>query len=136
MVLLLFIMPVIFYFVSYITHCLTICSYFYSNFHSYNQYMAKYVLCILIQSKTHKKSVFAYHLTWMNTLFPKEIEFEPNFCKFTTLCDKACQWLVTGLWFSPCTMVPPTNKIDIHDTTEMLLKVALSTHNPNAIQMI
>jgi hypothetical protein len=34
------------------------------------------------------------------------------------------------------TMVPPTNKINIHDTTEMLLKVALSTHNPNAIQMI
>ena len=41
----------------------------------------------------------------------------------TTLCD-ICQWLVTGLWFSP---VPSTNKIDRHDITEILLIVALNT---------
>ena len=45
------------------------------------------------------------------------------------LFDKACQWLATSLRFSPgsCTMVSSTNKIDRHDITEILLKVALNT---------
>jgi hypothetical protein len=47
----------------------------------------------------------------------------------TTLCDKVCQWLVSGLLFSPGTLVSSTNKTDCHDITEMLLKVALKTIN-------
>ena len=47
----------------------------------------------------------------------------------TTLCDKVCQVLVTGWWFSPCTLVSSTNKTDHHDITEILLKVALNTIN-------
>jgi hypothetical protein len=39
----------------------------------------------------------------------------------TTLCDKVCQWLATGRWFSPCTPVSSTNK------HEILLNVALNT---------
>ena len=35
------------------------------------------------------------------------------------------QWLAAGQWFSPCTPVSPTNKTDLHDITEILLKVAL-----------
>jgi hypothetical protein len=45
----------------------------------------------------------------------------------TTLCDKVCQWLVTGRWFSPGPPVSSTNKTDRHDITEILLKVALNT---------
>jgi hypothetical protein len=37
----------------------------------------------------------------------------------TTLCDKVCQWLATGQWFSP---VYSTNKTDYHDITERVLK--------------
>ena len=37
---------------------------------------------------------------------------------------KVFQWLVAGRWFSP---VSSTNKTDIHDITEILLKVALNT---------
>jgi len=44
-----------------------------------------------------------------------------------TLCDKVCQWLVTGRWFSPVTQVSSTNKTDCHDITEILLKVVLNT---------
>jgi hypothetical protein len=44
----------------------------------------------------------------------------------TTLCDKICQWLATGRWFSPGTPVSSTNKTDRHDITEILLKVAQS----------
>jgi hypothetical protein len=46
----------------------------------------------------------------------------------TTLCDKVCQWLATGRWFSPGIPVSSTNKTDHHDITEISLKVALSTN--------
>ena len=35
----------------------------------------------------------------------------------TTLCDKVCQWLVAGWWFSPCTPVSSTNKTDCNNIT-------------------
>jgi hypothetical protein len=47
----------------------------------------------------------------------------------TTLCDKVCQWLATGQWFSSGTPVSFTNKTDCHDITEILLKVTLNTIN-------
>jgi len=45
----------------------------------------------------------------------------------TALCDKVCQWLAAGRWFSPGTPVSSTNKSDRHDITEIWLKVALIT---------
>jgi hypothetical protein len=44
-----------------------------------------------------------------------------------TLCDKPCQSLVLGRWFSPATPVSSTNKTDRHDIIEILLKVVLNT---------
>jgi hypothetical protein len=44
-----------------------------------------------------------------------------------TLCDKVCQWLATGRWFSLSTPVFSTNKTDHQDITEILLKVAFNT---------
>ena len=38
---------------------------------------------------------------------------------YATLCDKVCQWLAMGQWFSPGTPVCSTNKIDRHDITEI-----------------
>ena len=35
----------------------------------------------------------------------------------TTLCDKVCQWLAAGMWFTPGTKVSSTNKTDRHDIT-------------------
>jgi hypothetical protein len=64
-------------------------------------------------------------------------EFEPRSWRDVldaTLCDKVCQSLATeGRWFSPVTLVSPTNKTDRHDITEILLKVALNiiTLTPN-----
>jgi hypothetical protein len=45
----------------------------------------------------------------------------------TTLCDKVCQWLAAGRWFSLCTPVSSTNKTDRHDIIEILLKVTVNT---------
>jgi hypothetical protein len=48
----------------------------------------------------------------------------PNRRRYTTLCDKDCQWLAAGQWFSPGIPVSSTNKTDRHNITEILLKVA------------
>jgi hypothetical protein len=45
----------------------------------------------------------------------------------TTLCDKVCQWLEAGCWFSPGSPVSSTNKTDLHDIAEIFLNVALNT---------
>jgi hypothetical protein len=47
----------------------------------------------------------------------------------TTVCDKVCQGLATGRWFSP---VSSTNNTNNHDIANILLKVALNTkrHTP------
>ena len=61
-------------------------------------------------------------------------EFGPCSCRGvldTTLCDKVCQWLETGLYFSPGSPLSSINKTDRHDITEILLKVALNTINLN-----
>ena len=52
----------------------------------------------------------------------------PIKARCTTLCDKVCQWLATGQWFSLDTQVSSTNETDRHDITEILLKGALNTH--------
>jgi hypothetical protein len=53
----------------------------------------------------------------------------------TTLCDKVCQQLTTGWWFSPGSPVSSTNKADPYDITEILLKAITLTllflHNVN-----
>ena len=43
---------------------------------------------------------------------------------------------MTGLWFSPGTTVSSTNKTDLHDITEILLKVALNTINLNQTYIV
>jgi hypothetical protein len=55
---------------------------------------------------------------WVRTLFRRGV-------LDTTLCDKVCQSLATGRWFSPGTLVSSTN----HDIAEVVLKVALNTIN-------
>ena len=52
-----------------------------------------------------------------------------SFPRLTTLCDKVCQRLVTGRWFSPGTPVSSINKADSDYITEILLKVGPSTIN-------
>jgi hypothetical protein len=39
----------------------------------------------------------------------------------TTACDKVCQWLTTGRWFSPGSQISSTNTTEHHDVTEILM---------------
>jgi hypothetical protein len=52
----------------------------------------------------------------------------------TTLCDKVCQWLAAGQWFSFGTPIYSINKTDHHDIIEILLKVALNTIIPPSFE--
>ena len=45
----------------------------------------------------------------------------------TTVCDKNSQRLATGRWFSLGTPVSSTNKTDLQEITEILLKVEFNT---------
>ena len=61
---------------------------------------------------------------------PLKLWFDPRSWRGvldTTLCDKVCQWLAIGPWFSPGTPVSSTNITDRYDIAEILLKVALNT---------
>jgi hypothetical protein len=58
-------------------------------------------------------------LTWVQITLRRCV---PN----TTLCDKVCQWLAAGQWFSAGTLVPSPNITDHHDISDILLKVALN----------
>jgi hypothetical protein len=49
----------------------------------------------------------------------------------TTLCDKVCQWLATGRWFSPGSPISSTYKTDRHDITVIMLQVALNSTKQN-----
>jgi hypothetical protein len=51
-------------------------------------------------------------------------EFEPHSWRGvfdTTACDKVCQWLAAGRWFSLGTLVSFTNTTDCHYIPEILL---------------
>ena len=73
-----------------------------------------------------------YHYCAISAYHHKSCEFEPRSWRGvldTTLCDNVGHWLTTGRWFSLGTPVSSNNKADLHDITEILLKVALKTVN-------
>jgi len=74
-----------------------------------------YGTCMIVSAYHHLSCEFEAH-SWRAVLD-------------TTLCDKVCHRLAAGCWFSPCITVSSTNKTDLHDIIEILLKVALNTIN-------
>jgi hypothetical protein len=76
-----------------------------------------------------------YNYLYNQCLSPLSGEFELRSWRGeldTALRDKVCQWLTTGRWFSLGTPVSSTNKTDLHDITEILLKVwyCIDSENP------
>jgi len=92
---------------------------------------------LFIQSSTHRVHALSPYnshnfqtrtFLFLHNIFVQHVHISFRF----HFCDKVCQWLVTGLRFSPGTPVSSSNKIDHHNITEILLKVALNTINqPN-----
>jgi hypothetical protein len=83
----------------------------------------KYSQCIYwLVCYIYSRYIYLYKILCFFTFLPKCTSVLN-----TTLCDKVCQWLATGWWFSPGTPVSSTNKTECHDITEILLKVGLNT---------
>jgi hypothetical protein len=66
-----------------------------------------------------------------NTIVPQPIKWSMSWMRcipyIIKLCDKVCQWLATGRWFSPVPPVSSTNKAYRHKIPDIFLKVALNT---------
>jgi len=67
-----------------------------------------------------------YNYLWNQCLLPLTLRVRIPIRRgvLDTLCDKVCQWLAAGRWFSS---VSSTNKTVRPDITEILLSVALNT---------
>jgi hypothetical protein len=100
---------------------------------SHIEYIHAYTLDLLISRvrRDRDRMVVGFTTTCAIIAFHHwSCEFEPRSWRgvlYTALCDKVCQQLATGRWFSPGTLISSTNKTDRHDITKILLKVALST---------
>jgi hypothetical protein len=59
-------------------------------------------------------------------------------CLDTTLCDKVCQWLAAGRWFSLGTLVSFTNKTVHHDIAEKMLirYLTIITHSLSGLNVL
>ena len=69
-----------------------------------------------------------YNYLWNQCLSPLLLWVRISIrARCTTLCDKVCQWFVTGRQFSPGPPAFSINKADRHDIAEILLKVTLNT---------
>ena len=83
--------------------------------------------CLLMNTMQHSWVNFQIGQMTKNTRIPLK-----RGVLDTTLCDKVCQWLAAGRWFSLGTPVSFTNRTDCNEITDILLKVALNitTHPP------
>ena len=79
----------------------------------YGSWIYNYIYNQCLSPLTHERCELEYH-SWQSV-------FD------TTPCDKVCQWLPAGRWFSPDTRVSFTNEIGHHGIAEILLKMALNT---------
>ena len=106
-------------------------------FSLYLYHWSKRMSCMLHLDRYHIWNI--YHPSWE---YPYVISAYLHWsCEFESctwrgvldiiLCDKVCQRLTTGHWFSPGTPILSTNKNDSHDITEILLKNCVKHHNPN-----
>ena len=95
----------------------------------------------VIDSRTQLSSLSSFQESYGNgftttcvisVYYHLSCEFEPRPIRGvldTILCDKVCQILATGRWFSAGTQVSSSNKTDRHDIIEILVKVALNPIN-------
>ena len=94
----------------------------------------------IISSQTIKGTIVVVILWWLDLYLPMQSQCLSPLTLWvriplmwgvldTTFCDQICRWLETVRWFSPGILVSSTNKTDLHNINEILLKVALTTIN-------
>ena len=81
----------------------------------------------------HDRMVVGFTTTCTISAYHHKFESSSGKAYLIQHCDKGCQWLATGRWFSPGPPVSSTNKTDRHNITEILLKEVLNTINHSLI---
>jgi hypothetical protein len=86
-------------------------------------FKCKYSICLSAEMYHKQNQTINEHpLCCIAYISPLSLEFESSWgwdVRDATLCDKVCQWLATGRWFSLSILVSFTNKTDRHDITEI-----------------
>jgi len=87
----------------------------------------KYIFVCLGLSSSWSYGNLCCNYVCNQCLSPHTFEFPHGELYSIQHCDKVCQWLAAGWWFSKGTPISCINKTDRHDITGILLKVALNT---------
>ena len=112
-------------------------SFHFGNLNLYSSIMVMLYLCkdddVFFSRLKECSKLFHYILNGLISKLQENVLISQMHCcdnfflNLNSLCDKVCQWLVAGQWFSLGSPVSSTTKTDGHDITEILLKVALNT---------
>ena len=76
--------------------------------------------------------VVGFTTTYAISAYHHWCEFESIRGMCTTSCDKVCQWLATGRWFSLGPLVSSTNKTDRH----VIVESGIKDHKTNQLFLI
>jgi hypothetical protein len=112
-------------------------SFHFGNLNLYSSIMVMLYLCkdddVFFSRLKECSKLFHYILNGLISKLQENVLISQMHCcdnfflNLNSLCDKVCQWLVAGQWFSLGSPVSSTTKTDGHDITEILLKVALNS---------
>jgi hypothetical protein len=112
-------------------------SFHFGNLNLYSSIMVMLYLCkdddVFFSRLKECSKLFHYILNGLISKLQENVLISQMHCcdnfflNLNSLCDKVCQWLVAGQWFSLGSPVSSTTKTDGHDITEILLKVAFNT---------
>jgi hypothetical protein len=88
------------------------------------------LILLVEETRLHGDSIFHLLLNyWVKLLDPEFTEKTSVHQYIPGKPYHICSLRHACWWFSPCNLVSSTNKIKLHDNTEILVKVALNTIN-------
>jgi hypothetical protein len=88
------------------------------------------LLTVTLNTITLTQTVYVWHRSYVNGNCVRMIRTPPRRDVLdTTICDKVCQWLEAGRWFSPGIPVSSMNKTDNWN----IVKSSVKHPNPNRL---
>ena len=102
-----------------------------------HQYISLFITLHYIEASYYERKIYTFVIVilwYLNLQPPVQSVLITTKLWVRILFSATCTrwWLAVDRWFSVRTPVSYTNNSDLHDITEILLKVALNTINPNS----
>ena len=98
----------------------------YKNYYNSKQIMDMFEQVIIFQRPSCSWSYGSWIYNYLRNQCLSPLTLWVRILLMVTLCDKVCQWLAAGQWFSP---VSPTNKND----RQAIIESGIKHPNPNPI---